>query len=449
MEDEKDSTILHYAKKLYRAIFKKRGPEYIPSKDESDPVMQKARALAQAIEGTSLEEFGNYVKKRILDNTFTWKQWASLFPALVMAGGTGAAMSLVVIGSIYSRYYTPDFSDPEVLDEFVDFAHYINAATGLHSLLRVAPIMTEVTSTSTRNLTAPKTWLEITADWTLPPAAMFLGTFLVFYLFELEQQNKVYSNVTGYWNQYDQVFDFSSIGFLPYLVTTTWAGMRGAINRHFHRQTPHHVKDRVTALSQLSERVDYELSDFEIDELYTMMRSNPFEENASKLKNWANYCFRGQTSKPETLDGLLTYMCLTKYAQAEMVEEAEEVRKCDVKKHFSRGAAGIATPAGFALIAISIFELFNPYTGGDPALAISLTIAALGFLSSGFLQSHKSLKKCLMTHGKALDLLRNEPTFLIPSRILMLGPMDLGQLCVIHMDLHKVFLQVRCLFLSF
>ncbi|OJW54967.1 MAG: hypothetical protein BGO67_05105 [Alphaproteobacteria bacterium 41-28] len=391
-ENETDSTILHHANKLFRAISKKRGPEYIPSQDANDPVMKKARALAQAIEGTTLEKFGSYFKKHILDNTFTWKQWASLFPALVMAGGTGAAMSLVVLGSLYSTYYTPDISNPDVLEPLLDFSRYINASTGLHALLRVAPIMTDATSSSIGKLTTPKTWLERTADWTLIPTAMFLGIFLVLYVFELEQHNKEVSDVTGYWNQYDQYFYFSSIGFLPYLVTTTWAGMRGAIHRHFHRETPPHVQDRVNALRQLSERVDYELSDFETDELYTMMRSNPFEENASKLKNWANYCFLGQTSKPETLDGLLTYMCLTKYAQAEMMEEAEELRKCDVKKHFSRVAAGVASPAGFGLIAITMYELFNIFTGGDAALAISLTISTIGFLSSAFLQS-SSLEK--------------------------------------------------------
>ena len=336
--------------------------------EQQDELIQKAHALHAQIKGTSLEEFGKYFKKRIIDNTWRWGQWASLLPAAGMTAGTGTALGFIVPQTLYSKYVMPDYNNHNDYVASQDFVRYVLAATLLIALIDSSSFMTKVTSSSTRKFAAKKSWWETAADWILIPLAVPQVLFLELLFFEFTQINKEGSDTTGWWNFQDKYFYFSSLGFVPYLLLIkAYGGMRGAIHRNFHRDVPLHVRDRVVALHQLKERVEHDLTDSEVTELYNFLKNPSLAQHASKLKEWMNYCFRGEISKDVTVEGLLTYMCLTKYAQAEMVKEPEEPQKCkcNVKANLSRFAAGVALPAAVSIIFASFLDLFIVFTGEE------------------------------------------------------------------------------------
>ncbi|MDI9638292.1 hypothetical protein QM565_21455 [Geitlerinema splendidum] len=366
--------------------------------DEETILIQKAQLLFSKIEGTSLEDFGKYYMGHVIDKRYRLKDYGGLIAAGIMAAGTAAATSPIVEWSLYNKY-TSKWIGGGALDEVI-LGHYINITTALIALTDATSFMLAATSPSTRTFTIPKSKREKAVDWILVPPAGIPGIFLLLLGFQVQQEHKKATGTSGWWNEYDQYFYFSSLGFFPYLFAKTFNGMRLAVSKMFHHSIPEHVREQVLALRQLEARVDY-LSDHQVHDLYAFLRSPLFNHNTLKLKEWAKYFFKGEMSDVYTVEGLLTYLCITKYAQETMKEESEELQKLGYKNIKSRIIGALGTPAGFAVIAISLYGTFEAFMDPKIALGSSLTGATLGFLPGAILESH-NLQESLYTLNKGI-----------------------------------------------
>jgi hypothetical protein len=354
--------------------------------DEHDIILQKAQFLYSKIKGTSLEDFGRWFQGHVVEHRWRWQDWGGLFIAGCMAAATGAAMGPIVEWSIYNKYLAKDIN--EYRPFVMPLAYYINISTALIALTDSSSLMLDATSPSTKTFIVRKSPQERRADWLLIPLATIPGIYLLLLGFQVQQYHKKFTNTTGWWNEFDQFWYGTSIGFFPYLFALTFIGMRAAVSKRFHPTLPEHVRDDVLALRQLEARIDH-LPDHEIHELYTVFNDPLFAQNTSKLKVWAQYSFKGEMFDTDKVEGLFNYLLFTKYAKDKFQEQEEEDQTCCTKKGFaSRVLGGLGTPAGFGVIAVSLYGLFQAFMDPIPALALSLTGATLGFLPGAFLQSH-------------------------------------------------------------
>lgn len=364
--------------------------------EEEELLLQKGRALAKEFKGTSLEDFGRWYQGHVINGGWRLLDFGGLLVAGGMSAGTGGAMSPIVIWSLNNKY-AKWLNDKEPYA--LPFMYYINTTTALIAFTDAVLFMADATAPSTRTFTIPKNAREKRADRVLVSLALLPGIYLLLLGFQIQQEHKKATGTTGWWNEYDQYFYFTSLGFFPYLFAQTFIGIRAAVSRMFHPTVPEHVREDVLALRQLEARIDAHLSDPEIHELYTFFTGPLFAQNASKLKKWAAYCFKGEMADIAKVEGVLTYLCLRKYAKESLQEAEEEPQPSCAKKGLaSRIMSGLGTPAGFGVIAISLFGLFESFMGPIPALALSLTGATLGFLPGALVQSHNL--------GEALDTIR-------------------------------------------
>lgn len=353
--------------------------------EEQDLLLQKARFLFQKIQGTSLEDFGRWFQGHVVENRYRWQDWGGILIALGMAAGTGSAMSPIVIWSLYNKYFSKYLKGGNTSYD-IAFMSYIIGSTALTSLTDAVSFMPEVTSPSTNSFITPKSAREKRADRALISLAAIPGIYLLLLGFQIQQEHKKATGTTGWWNQYDRLFYFNSLGFFPYLVAQTWKGMRTAISRVFHPMVPGHVKERVLALQQLDARLDH-LSDDKVDDLYDLLKDPLYAPN-SKFKAWSLYLCQGEVADLSKVEGLLSYLSLTKYAQENFKEEMEVDEAGHKTKIASRVLAGFGLPAGFGLVAISVFGMLNAFMDWKAALALSITAATLGFAPEAFLQAH-------------------------------------------------------------
>ncbi|MBX9786340.1 MAG: hypothetical protein K2Y08_03270 [Alphaproteobacteria bacterium] len=352
--------------------------------NEEAILTQKAQLLLSKIEGTSLEDFARWYQGHVVENRYTWKNWGGIVIALVMAAGTGAAMSDIVEYSIYNSFFANH------LNKYMPFVepleYYINISTALTSFVDSTSFMLKFTSPSTQTFTTPKGTREKRTDGFLISLAAITGIYLELFHFQITQAQKDFSDTTGWWNPPDRYLYFSSLGFFPYLVAQTWNGMRTPISNVFHSTIPEHVKTRVMALRQLDARLDH-LSKTELGNLYDLLK-NPLFASNSKFNAWALYLCQGEVEDISKIEGLLSYMALTKYAQGNFKKELEQQERGNKTKIASRILAGLGLPAGFSLVTISVFGVLSSFMDWKIALALSTTAAALGFIPDAFLQSH-------------------------------------------------------------
>lgn len=368
--------------------------------DDETILTQKAQLLFSKIEGTSLEDFTRWYQGHVVENRYTWKNWCGIGVALVMAAGTGAAMSDIVEYSIYNSFFA------DHLNKYMPFVapleYYINVSTALTSFVDSISFMLKFTSPSTQTFTTPKSTREKRIDGLLISLAAITGIYLELFHFQITQAQKDFSDTTGWWNPPDRYLYFSSVGFFPYLVAQTWNGMRMAISKVFHSTVPEHVKNRVIALRQLDTRLDY-FSKTELGNLYDLLK-NPLFASNSKFNAWALYFCQGEVADISKVEGLLSYISLTKYAQGNFNEELEKKEEGNKTRIASRILASLGLPAGFSLVAISVFGVLSSFMNWKVALALSTTAAALGFIPDAFLQSHNvqdTLEAiCAKTPGK-------------------------------------------------
>ncbi|MBI2707809.1 MAG: hypothetical protein HYX35_05825 [Proteobacteria bacterium] len=353
--------------------------------DEEGILLQKALALAQEMKGTPLEDFGNWFKGHVLDNRYTWRDWGGLFIALCMAAGTGSAMSDIVEYSIYNSFFAHHLK--QYMPLVKPLARYINVSTALTALVDSASFMPEATSPSTRKFITPKSKREKTADGLLIPLAAISGIYLLLLHFIVTQAQKKFNGETGWWNSPDQVLYFSSIGFGPYLVALSWRNMRTAVSNWFHPIVPEYVKGQVFALRTLESRLDH-LPNDEIDDLYDLLKGSLFKNKPSE---WAPYLCKGQMSNLSKIEANLDYIALINYAEKlKNLESVEDIPATGGAKTrlISRVLATLGLPAGFGLIATSVFGVLSAFMGWKAALALSITASALGFVPEAFLQGH-------------------------------------------------------------
>lgn|GEM_PF-4389975 len=362
--------------------------------DEREVVLKKAQFLYSKIKGTSLEDFGRWFQGHVVENRWRWQDWGGLGWAVAMAAGTSAAMSDIVEYSIYNSFFAHHLK--QYLPIVGPLADYINVSAGLTALVDSGSFMQEATSPSTRTFTMHKSAKEKRYDRILIPLVIIAGVYLewlFWYINQLQQQNHNQTkqqdeDSTGWWNANTQYFVFSSIGFFPYLVAQSWKGMKNAVSRVFHPTVLEHVKGRVLALRELDASLD-SFSKEELANLYDLLKYPLLAQN-SKVKAWARYFFKGDIADEAKVEGLLAYVTLTQYAQEHLHfnEEVNPEEGSHTTRKAARILAGLGLPAGFSLIAVSLFGLFSAFMDWKGALALSITMAALGFVPEAFLQSH-------------------------------------------------------------